>query len=47
MVYDDQFVYATNRYKMAGQWFALPKLFKSAKIHKVTAALPGSCVGRY
>jgi hypothetical protein len=27
-VYDDQFVYANDRYKMAGQWFALPKLFK-------------------
>jgi len=26
-VYDDQFVYADDRYKMAGQWFALPKLF--------------------
>jgi len=31
-VYDDQFVYANDRYKMAGQWFALPKLFKGAKI---------------
>jgi hypothetical protein len=29
-VYDDQFVYANDRYKMAGQWFALPKLFKSS-----------------
>jgi hypothetical protein len=28
-VYDDQFVYANDRYKMAGQWFALPKLFKA------------------
>ncbi len=27
-VYNDQFVYANDRYKMAGQWFALPKLFK-------------------
>jgi hypothetical protein len=26
-VYDDQFGYADNRYKVAGQWFALPKLF--------------------
>lgn len=26
-VYDDQFVYANDRYKMAGQWFGLPKLF--------------------
>ncbi|KAL7619543.1 hypothetical protein AAE478_010083 [Parahypoxylon ruwenzoriense] len=30
-VYNDQFVYADDRYKMAGQWFALPKLFKSAR----------------
>ncbi|XMA08293.1 hypothetical protein WAI453_001084 [Rhynchosporium graminicola] len=30
-VYDDQFVYANDRYKMAGQWFALPKLFKGSK----------------
>ncbi|KAF8841362.1 hypothetical protein BDN67DRAFT_1068569 [Paxillus ammoniavirescens] len=30
-IYDDQFVYANNRYKMAGQWFALPKLFKESK----------------
>jgi alpha-L-fucosidase len=32
-VYNDQFVYANDRYKMAGQWFALPKLFKAAKSH--------------
>ncbi|KAK3687917.1 hypothetical protein B0T22DRAFT_527534 [Podospora appendiculata] len=25
-VYNDQFGYANDRYKMAGQWFALPKL---------------------
>lgn len=30
-VYDDQFVYANDRWKMAGQWFALPKLFKESK----------------
>ena len=30
-VYNDQFVYANDRYKMAGQWFALPKLFKESK----------------
>jgi len=30
-VYDDQFVYANDRYKMAGQWFALPKLFKASE----------------
>ena len=30
-VYDDQFVYANDRYKMAGQWFALPKGFKESK----------------
>jgi hypothetical protein len=29
-VYDDQFVYANDRYKMAGQWFALPKLFQDS-----------------
>ncbi|KAK0643730.1 hypothetical protein B0T16DRAFT_459842 [Cercophora newfieldiana] len=32
-VYNDQFVYANDRYKIAGQWFALPKLFKDAKSH--------------
>lgn len=32
-VYDDQFVYANDRYKMAGQWFALPKLFKDSSNH--------------
>uniref|UniRef100_A0A0W0G9I6 Uncharacterized protein n=2 Tax=Moniliophthora roreri TaxID=221103 RepID=A0A0W0G9I6_MONRR len=30
-IYDDQFVYANDRYKMAGQWFALPMLFKESK----------------
>ncbi|KAM4056790.1 FAD dependent oxidoreductase [Hirsutella rhossiliensis] len=30
-VYDDQFGYANDRYKTAGQWFALPKLFKASK----------------
>ena len=30
-VYDDQFVYANDRYKMAGQWFALPKLFSDSR----------------
>lgn len=29
-VYDDQFVYANDRYKMAGQWFALPKCFNKS-----------------
>ena len=29
-VYDDQFVYANDRYKMAGQWFALPKCFNAS-----------------
>lgn len=33
-VYDDQFVYANDRYKMAGQWFALPKFFKESKNEK-------------
>ncbi|KAL2278410.1 hypothetical protein FJTKL_14505 [Diaporthe vaccinii] len=32
-VYNDQFVYANDRYIMAGQWFALPKLFAGAKSH--------------
>lgn len=30
-VYDDQFGYADNRFKVAGQWFALPKLFSSSE----------------
>lgn len=30
-VYDDQFVYANDRYKMAGQWYGLPKGFKESK----------------
>ena len=30
-VYGDHFVYANDRYKMAGQWFVLPKLFKESK----------------
>lgn len=34
-VYDDQFVYANDRYKMAGQWFALPKLFKDSTCHGI------------
>ena len=29
-MYDDQFVYANDRWKMAGQWFALPKLFNAS-----------------
>ncbi|KAL9628438.1 MAG: hypothetical protein Q9164_007277 [Protoblastenia rupestris] len=33
-VYDDQFVYANDRYKMAGQWFALPKLFNGSKCER-------------
>lgn len=33
--YDDQFVYANDRYKMAGQWFALPKLFSLSKTNKL------------
>jgi hypothetical protein len=31
MVLIDPQVYANDRYKMAGQWFALPKLFKASK----------------
>jgi hypothetical protein len=30
-VYDDQFVYANDRYKIAGQWVALPKLFEPSR----------------
>lgn len=30
-VYDDQFVYANDRYKMAGQWFGLEKLFPKSE----------------
>ncbi|KAI0343400.1 hypothetical protein BDW22DRAFT_1483469 [Trametopsis cervina] len=30
-VYDDQFVCARNRFKMAGQWFALPSLFAESR----------------
>ena len=30
-VYDDQFGYANNRYKIAAQWFALPKLFTASE----------------
>ncbi|KAG6038065.1 hypothetical protein E4U41_004599 [Claviceps citrina] len=30
-VYDDPFGYADNRYKVAGQWFALPKLFSASE----------------
>ncbi|KZZ90240.1 hypothetical protein AAL_07341 [Moelleriella libera RCEF 2490] len=30
-VYDDLFGYADNRYKVAGQWFALPKLFSKSE----------------
>ena len=33
--YDDQFVYANDRYKMAGQWFALPKLFSLSTTNKL------------
>ncbi|KAG5982548.1 hypothetical protein E4U55_001735 [Claviceps digitariae] len=29
-IYDDPFGYADNRYKIAGQWFALPKMFSSS-----------------
>ena len=30
-VFEDMFGYADNRYKVAGQWFALPKLFKESE----------------
>lgn len=29
-VYDDQFVHADDRYRVAGQWFALPQLFEAS-----------------
>lgn len=32
-VYDDQFVYANDRYKMAGQWYGLPMGFKDSTNH--------------
>ncbi|KAG5931269.1 hypothetical protein E4U53_001860 [Claviceps sorghi] len=30
-IYDDPFGYADNRYKIAGQWFSLPKLFSASE----------------
>ncbi|KAM3464939.1 hypothetical protein MY5147_003506 [Beauveria neobassiana] len=30
-VYDDQFGYADNRYKIAAQWFGLPKIFNASE----------------
>ncbi|KAJ6786478.1 hypothetical protein PWT90_06516 [Aphanocladium album] len=30
-VYDDQFAYANNRWKIAAQWFALPKIFSASE----------------
>ncbi|KAF2271849.1 uncharacterized protein EI97DRAFT_453404 [Westerdykella ornata] len=29
-IYDDEFSYANDRYKIAGQWFAMPKIFEKA-----------------
>lgn len=42
-VYDDQFGYADNRYKIAGQWFALPRLFSASESlsHEVVRDEPG------
>jgi hypothetical protein len=42
-VYDDQFSYANNRYKIAGQWFALPKVFSASEniSYEVTRDDPG------
>ncbi|TQS36092.1 hypothetical protein Golomagni_03465, partial [Golovinomyces magnicellulatus] len=42
-IYDDQFGYADNRFKVAGQWFALPKLFQASenKGYEVTKNDPG------
>jgi len=34
-VYDDQFVYANDRYKMAGQWFGLEKCFDESRCEKI------------
>ena len=48
-VYDDQFVYANDRYKMAGQWFALPKGFKdsSCKGYQIVKNEPGLIQFKY
>lgn len=48
-VYDDQFVYANDRYKMAGQWFALPKLFKASVCegYQIVTNDPGLIQFRY
>ena len=42
-VYADTFTYANDRYKTAGQWFALPKLFRESKNerYEVTRNDPG------
>ncbi|KAK3179784.1 hypothetical protein K4F52_008862 [Lecanicillium sp. MT-2017a] len=42
-VYDDPFGYANNRYKIAAQWFALPKLFSASEnlSYEVTRDEPG------
>ena len=48
-VYDDQFVYANDRYKMAGQWFGLPKGFKDSSTHglQIVVNEPGLIQFRY
>jgi len=45
-VYDDPLSYCDNRYKIAGQWYGIPKLFKSSKTiaTEVVKASPGELV---
>ena len=47
--YDDQFVYANDRYKMAAQWFALPKLFSKSttNILQIVTDEPGLIQWKY
>ena len=47
--YDDQFVYANDRYKMAAQWFALPKLFSlsTTNILQIVTDEPGLIQWKY
>ncbi|KAL6713724.1 hypothetical protein ACLMJK_008216 [Lecanora helva] len=47
--YDDQFVYANDRYKMAGQWFALPKLFSlsTTNLLQIVTDEPGLIQWKY
>ena len=47
--YDDQFVYANDRYKMAAQWFALPKLFSlsTTNLLQIVTDEPGLIQWKY